>query len=328
MRRSGKAADVPIGGDSKGSKNKISRASNKTRKTWLLAAVGTLAFLAIVAILATRLPSTPKQSTQPTASSSAKAERAKVNQTAKRETLQAQLVKMQAEIKHEKEERIGNKTYYPSFGIFPKDCKWRLVTTDGSKEAGYQFWDFSNKTWTDDRPSECTPTGYSAETAPEGWDFHNGTPRTEVGTMIWGLIYLHHEACMPHACACTPACAVGSHAVHVGSMLHEHAVHRMNATQLLSPPCFLCACTFMLAWTMHAPHATQVTCDESHCMYNNLYYNNGRWYALVDGATYVPVWRFSRNQEVGTIHVKDARNFTNSVRLSCCRTGVINKVDS
>ena len=34
-------------------------------------------------------------------------------------------------------------------------------------------------------------------------------------------------------------------------------------------------------------------------MYSNLYYNRGRWYALVDGPSHVPHWRFSRNQ-VGT----------------------------
>lgn len=48
-------------------------------------------------------------------------------------------------------------------------------------------------------------------------------------------------------------------------------------------------------------------------MYHNLYYNNGRWFALVDGPMSVPNWRFSRNQEIVTLHVQDVRNFTDSV---------------
>jgi hypothetical protein len=42
--------------------------------------------------------------------------------------------------------------------------------------------------------------------------------------------------------------------------------------------------------------ATQVVCDHNHCVYHNLYYNNGRWYAIVDGARHIDSWRFSRNQ--------------------------------
>jgi len=143
---------------------------------------------------------------------------------------------MAAEMLNQREERVGNKTYHPAFGIFPKDCKWRQVSTDGSKETEYQWWDADRKSWVDDRPAACAPTGFDAQTAPANWEFLGGTPRTEV------------------------------------------------------------------------------KCDPNHCMYQNLYYNNGRWYALVDGSTYVPVWRFSRNQEVSTIHVKDVRAFTNSVK--------------
>lgn len=54
---------------------------------------------------------------------------------------------------------------------------------------------------------------------------------------------------------------------------------------------------------------TEVTCEKSHCMYTNLYYNNGRWYALVDGELYIPSWKFSRNQEIVTLHVQNATDF-------------------
>ena len=59
---------------------------------------------------------------------------------------------------------------------------------------------------------------------------------------------------------------------------------------------------------------SEITCDNSHCMYTNLYYNGGRWYALVDGSTAVPHFRFSRNQEIATIHVEDSWDFIDSVK--------------
>lgn len=46
--------------------------------------------------------------------------------------------RMQEELKREKEVVVGDKTYHPSFGIFPKGCKWRIVTTKGSKGVDYQ----------------------------------------------------------------------------------------------------------------------------------------------------------------------------------------------
>ena len=48
-------------------------------------------------------------------------------------------------------------------------------------------------------------------------------------------------------------------------------------------------------------------------MYNNLYYNNGRWYALLDTQEETSGWRFSRNQQVITLHMNDVRTFTESV---------------
>ncbi|MEW5301672.1 MAG: hypothetical protein WDW36_004517 [Sanguina aurantia] len=130
---------------------------------------------------------------------------------------------------------VGNTTYHPSFGLFPKGCKWRTVTTEGSDDVGYQYFDFARKRWSDARPVACLPVLHPAP-GPEDWKWHQGSPRTEVG------------------------------------------------------------------------------CETSHCMYTNLYYNNGRWYALVDGTLHIPSWRFSRNQEIVTMHVADVAAFTNSVK--------------
>jgi protein O-GlcNAc transferase len=48
--------------------------------------------------------------------------------------------------------------------------------------------------------------------------------------------------------------------------------------------------------------------------YRNLWYNAGRWYALVDGERAVPSWRFSKNHEVAALHVTDARRWLNTSR--------------
>jgi hypothetical protein len=136
-----------------------------------------------------------------------------------------------ASIQHE--ERIGNKTYKPSFGIFPLGCKWREVATDNSSTITYQYWNAKSRRWEDDMPLACTVKGLAA---PAKWDFHKGTPRSEVEP------------------------------------------------------------------------------KQSHVMYRNVWYNNGRWYALVDGPEHVPSWRFSRNQEIVTLHVKNATEFARSVK--------------
>ena len=41
---------------------------------------------------------------------------------------------------------------------------------------------------------------------------------------------------------------------------------------------------------------TEVRSHKTHVIYRNLWYNNGRWYALVDGPKPVDAWHFSRNQ--------------------------------
>lgn len=55
------------------------------------------------------------------------------------------------------------------------------------------------------------------------------------------------------------------------------------------------------------PPRLQVQINGSQSVYNNLWYNNGRWYAIVDGPDYVPSFRFSRNLEITTLHVEDAK---------------------
>ena len=32
---------------------------------------------------------------------------------------------------------VGNKTYYPSFGVYPKDCRWRPVEEKGKSSFEY-----------------------------------------------------------------------------------------------------------------------------------------------------------------------------------------------
>lgn len=59
---------------------------------------------------------------------------------------------------------------------------------------------------------------------------------------------------------------------------------------------------------------TEVVPFTHHVTYRNLWYNNGRWYALVDSNRTVPSWKFSRNHEITTLHVKDARKWLNNTR--------------
>jgi hypothetical protein len=140
----------------------------------------------------------------------------------------------------EKAVAVGNRTSHPSFGIFPRGCKWREVTTEGSKHVEYQYWDAAAGGWSDQRPLGCTVRG-SFSTSPQEFSFHKGTPRSEAEP-------------------------------------HKH-----------------------------------------YFLYRNLWYNNGRWYALVDGDAHVPSWKFSRNQEIVTLHVDDAATFLDSVKWRLVR---------
>ncbi|GBF94574.1 hypothetical protein Rsub_06689 [Raphidocelis subcapitata] len=129
----------------------------------------------------------------------------------------------------------GDRLLGPSFGLYPRGCRWREVTyANGSAQVDYLFWDYAVRNWTAARPPACVLRAHPRP-GPRGWSFLNGTPRTEV-----------------------------------------------------------------------TPHKT-------HVVYRNLWYNNGRWYALVDGPKHVAAWRFSRNQEISPLHVESARAFANAV---------------
>jgi hypothetical protein len=130
---------------------------------------------------------------------------------------------------------VDNKTYHPSFGIFPRGCQWREVTTAGSKHVDYQYWDNTTSQWKDEQPEACSAKGH-AQPGPPGFEFNKNSPRSEV---------------VPY---------------------------------------------------------------DTYMLYRNLWYNNGRWYALVDGPDHVASWKFSRNQEIITLHVDNASAFADAVK--------------
>ena len=135
----------------------------------------------------------------------------------------------------ETDDSIGSSDgFNPSFGIFPRGCKWREKAEPESSQVIYEYWDSHGHSWLKQQPEACRVQS-APKPGPSGWHFNNNTPRTEV-----------------------------------------------------------------------RPH-------ESHVVYTNLWYNNGRWYALVDGPKTVASWRFSRNQEITTLHVSDAAAFADTV---------------
>lgn len=52
--------------------------------------------------------------------------------------------------------------------------------------------------------------------------------------------------------------------------------------------------------------ATSVEPHQTHTIMNNLWYNNGKWYAIVEGDNHVSNIKMSRNQEIICLHVKNA----------------------
>ncbi|KAK9836079.1 hypothetical protein WJX84_007267 [Apatococcus fuscideae] len=65
-------------------------------------------------------------------------------------------------------------------------------------------------------------------------------------------------------------------------------------------------------WRLGTPR-TEVNCTPSHCIYDKLWYNNGRYYLLVDGAKPVVGWKLTRNQDLHVVHVDDAQAFVDSI---------------
>jgi protein O-GlcNAc transferase len=141
---------------------------------------------------------------------------------------------------------IGNRTFKPALGIFPRGCKWRDVTEEGSAAVQYEYWQEAEQQWVQQQPISCslqgnTMPGHSHEHAAGAWQFHKGSSRTEV-----------------------------------------------------------------------VPSSHHVT-------YRNLWYNNGRWYALVDGPRQVSSWKFSKNQEITALHVLDAKKWVNTTKWRAVR---------
>ncbi len=88
--------------------------------------------------------------------------------------------RVQADLQNEREQVVGTQTFHPSFGIFPKGCKWRTITDSSTSDVGYEFWQPDKGGWVPELPAACSPTGFNASEAPAGWDFYGGTPRSEV----------------------------------------------------------------------------------------------------------------------------------------------------
>eukprot|EP00775_Hariotina_reticulata_P006840 gene6840-7058_t len=126
---------------------------------------------------------------------------------------------------------IGDKTYKPTFGIYPRSCKWRDEVSDNSTQVDYEYWDDAAQHWSHQQPAACVLQGFRKPGPPRPWQMYKNNPRTEV---------------VP---------------------------------------------------------------SQHHVIYRNLWYNRGRWYALVDSSRQVAAWKFSKNQEINTLHVKDARRW-------------------
>ncbi|WIA28051.1 hypothetical protein OEZ86_010636 [Tetradesmus obliquus] len=142
---------------------------------------------------------------------------------------------------------IGNRTFKPALGIFPRGCKWRDVVEKGSTAVQYEYWQEAEQQWVQQQPLSCKlqgepiPGASDQQTKPSSWRFHKGNPRTEV---------------VP---------------------------------------------------------------SKHHVTYRNLWYNNGRWYALVEGPRQVSSWKFSKNQEITALHVLDAKAWSKSTKWRAVR---------
>ncbi|EIE21972.1 hypothetical protein COCSUDRAFT_66769 [Coccomyxa subellipsoidea C-169] len=59
---------------------------------------------------------------------------------------------------------------------------------------------------------------------------------------------------------------------------------------------------------------TEVNCTVTHCVYQNLWYNNGRFFLLVDGPDAVTGWKMTRNQDLNILHVDNATAFVDNLQ--------------
>ena len=53
---------------------------------------------------------------------------------------------------YKKEVVVGDTTFHPSFGIFPKGCRWRVVSNSNSSDVDYQVLGCIGSHW----EPECT----------------------------------------------------------------------------------------------------------------------------------------------------------------------------
>ncbi|CAL5223424.1 g5938 [Coccomyxa viridis] len=63
------------------------------------------------------------------------------------------------------------------------------------------------------------------------------------------------------------------------------------------------------------PARTEVNCSDTHCIYDNLWYTNGRFYLLVDGPDPVKGWDMTRNQKLHVLHMDSAQAFAEGQAL-------------
>jgi len=73
---------------------------------------------------------------------------------------------------------IGDKTYQPAFGIYPKGCKWRDVVLENSTQVQYEYWDVDGERWSQQQPAACVLQGFQKPGPPHPWQMYKNNPRT------------------------------------------------------------------------------------------------------------------------------------------------------
>lgn len=64
---------------------------------------------------------------------------------------------------------------------------------------------------------------------------------------------------------------------------------------------------------------TEVTCSSTACVYERLWYCDGKYYLLVDGDKPVEPWALGKNVHLNVLHVRDAEQFARSVQAKRLR---------